>query len=60
MKSLAKYNGTSLDLWETSGYDLSTIPATVTTLYLWGTSGYDLSTIPATVKIINGKSGYQA
>ena len=29
MKSLAKYNGTSLDLWETSGYDLSTIPATV-------------------------------
>ena len=46
---------TSLDLWETSGYDLSTIPATVTTLDLWGTSGYDLSTIPATVKIINGK-----
>ena len=55
MKSLAKYKGTTLYLWRTSGYDLSTIPATVTTLYLSGTSVYDLSTIPATVKIINGK-----
>ena len=49
MKSLAKYNVTTLDLWETSGYDLSTIPATVTSLFLSRTSGYDLSTIPATV-----------
>ena len=55
MKSLANYKGTTLDLRGTSGYDLSTIPATVTSLDLWGTSGYDLSTIPATVKIINGK-----
>ena len=55
MKSLANYKGTTLDLWRTSGYDLSTIPATVTTLFLSETSGYDLSTIPATVKIINGK-----
>ena len=55
MKSLANYNVTTLYLWNTSGYDLSTIPATVTTLELWDTSGYDLSTIPATVKIINGK-----
>ena len=55
MKSLANYKGTTLDLWGTSGYDLSTIPATVTTLDLSNTSVYDLSTIPATVKIINGK-----
>ena len=55
MKSLANYKGTTLYLSRTSGYDLSTIPATVTKLYLWGARGYDLSTIPATVKIINGK-----
>ena len=29
MKSLANYKGTSLYLSDTSGYDLSTIPATV-------------------------------
>ena len=55
MKSLANRKGTTIYLWRASGYDLSTIPATVTTLDLSNTSVYDLSTIPATVKIINGK-----
>jgi hypothetical protein len=32
MKSLANRKGYHLDLWGTSGYDLSTVPATVTHL----------------------------
>jgi hypothetical protein len=49
MKSLKNRQGSNVYLRGTSGYDLATLPTSVTNVDLSGTSGYDLATLPTSV-----------